>query len=133
MRYSSPLTGKHTFETVCSDTNDSGLHAQTGEIEVFESHSGNPLYEHGPLGKSDSNSYLEHLDGTPFYWLADTWWMGLTSRLQWPAGFQALANDMVEKGFSVIQIVAGLYPDMDPFDERGANEAGFPWDKDLNP
>ena len=35
------------------------------------------------------------------------------------------------KGFSVIQIVAGLYPDMPAFDPRGANEAGFPWEQDY--
>jgi hypothetical protein len=34
----------------------------------------------------------------------------------------------VRKGFTVVQIVAGLYPDMEPFDVRGKNEAGFPWD-----
>jgi hypothetical protein len=30
-----------------------------------------------------------------------------------------------------VQIVAGLYPDMNQFDPRGANEAGFPWEKDY--
>ena len=45
--------------------------------------------------------------------------------------FQELAADRVAKGFSLIQIVAGLYPDMEPFDERGANEAGFPWDREF--
>jgi len=29
---------------------------------------------------------LEHSDGTPFLWLGDTWWMGLTTRLDWPDG-----------------------------------------------
>ena len=67
-------------------------------------------------------SGMVHRDGEPFYWMGDTWWMGLTTRLDWPAGFHALTVDRVEKGFSVIQIVAGLYPDMDPFDERGAND-----------
>jgi len=55
--------------------------------------------------------------------------MGLCRRLSWPEGFQELTVDRVRKGFSVIQIVAGLYPDMEPFDQRGANEAGFPWDR----
>jgi hypothetical protein len=62
--------------------------------------------------------------------------MGLCQRLEWPRGFRALAADRVGKGFSVIQIVAGLYPDMPPFDPRGANEAGFPWSQDygcINP
>ncbi|MGH9662853.1 MAG: DUF4038 domain-containing protein, partial [Bryobacteraceae bacterium] len=35
------------------------------------------------------------------------------------------------KGFTVVQIVAGLYPDMPPFDPRGANEAGFPWEREF--
>jgi hypothetical protein len=42
----------------------------------------------------------------------------------------------VAKGFNVVQIVAGLYPDMDSFDLRGENEAGFPWNKNyerINP
>ena len=43
-----------------------------------------------------------------------------------------LAADRTAKGFTVIQIIAGLYPDMPPFDERGANEAGFPWEKDFS-
>jgi hypothetical protein len=80
---------------------------------------------------SASRRHLEHLDGTPFFWLGDTWWMGLCRRLAWPADFQALAADRLAKGFSVIQIVAGLYPDMPAFDERGANEAGFPWEQDF--
>jgi hypothetical protein len=67
------------------------------------------------------------MDGTPFFWLGDTWWMGLCHRLHWPEEFQQLASDRKQKGFNVIQIVAGLYPDMHPFDPRGANEAGFPW------
>ena len=29
----------------------------------------------------------------------------------------------------MIQLVAGLFPDMAAFDERGVNEAGFPWEK----
>src|SRR5438128_1446857 len=41
--------------------------------------------------------------------------------------FKKLTADRKEKGFNVIQIVAGLYPDMPPFDPRGANEAGYPW------
>ncbi len=64
-----------------------------------------------------------------FCWLADTWWMGLCDRLAWPEDFQRLTADRREKGFNVIQIVAGLYPDMPAFDQRGRNEAGFPWER----
>jgi len=91
---------------------------------------------HGPIKVSADKRHFEHYDGTPFFWLGDTWWMGFCRRLKWPEDFQMLTADRVKKGFSVIQIVAGLYPDMPAFDERGANEAGFPWEKDyarINP
>ena len=38
--------------------------------------------------------------------LGDTWWKGLTKRLPWPDGFKILTADRVEKGFTIIQIVA---------------------------
>ena len=69
--------------------------------------------------------YLEHADGMPFFWLGDTWWMGLVERLRWPEDFRELAADRAAKGFNVVQIVAGLYPDMAPLDPRGANEGGL--------
>jgi hypothetical protein len=62
--------------------------------------------------------------------------MGLCQRLEWPADFQQLTADRAAKGFTVVQIVAGLYPDMPAFDSRGANEAGFPLEKNyghINP
>ena len=112
------------------------MHGQESSLTVYPYQGDNPLYQHGPLRVAAEGHHLVHADGTPFFWLADTWWMGLTKRLHWPDGFQTLALDRWNKGFSVIQIVAGLYPDMPPFDPRGANEAGFPWTPDyasLNP
>ncbi len=132
IRYSSALTGTHTLRTVCSDAENPTLHGCTGEIEITPYEGSNPLLLHGGIQKSADGRYLQHADGTPFFWLADTWWMGLTSRLSWPQGFQTLAQDRVQKGFTAVQIVAGLYPDMDPFDARGANEAGFPWDEQFH-
>ncbi|HZK87134.1 MAG TPA: DUF4038 domain-containing protein [Syntrophomonas sp.] len=81
---------------------------------------------------ADDKRHFAYADGTPFFWLGDTWWMGLTKRLAWPDDFKALAADRSKKGFNVIQIVAGLYPDMPAFDERGENEAGFPWEHDYS-
>jgi hypothetical protein len=128
VRYAPPRAGTYRFETICSDTNDPALHGQTGTIEVAPYHGPNPLYQHGPVRVAPDHRHFEHADGTPFFWLGDTWWMGLCQRLHWPEEFQLLTADRVEKGFTVIQIVAGLYPDMPPFDPRGANEAGFPWE-----
>lgn len=132
VRFSSPDTGVFTYETVCSDPTDHGLHAQRGKFEIQAYEGKNTLFTHGSLQVAPDKHHFEHQDGTPFFWLADTWWMGLCKRLPWPEGFQSLLMDRVDKGFTVIQIVAGLYPDMDPFDERGLNEAGFPWEEGFS-
>src|SRR4030095_8333161 len=113
----------------CSNARDQSLHGVTGEVEVEPYTGQNLVYIHGPLRMAASRRYLEHADGTPFFWLGDTWWMGLCHRLHWPDEVKTLAADRKKKGFNVIQIVAGLYPDMPPFDPRGANEAGFPWEE----
>jgi len=136
VRYASSQVGLHRYVTVCSDAGNSDLHGQEGGVEVAPYAGTNPLYRHGPLRMAASRRYLEHVDGAPFFWLGDTWWMGLCSRLRWPHDFRLLTADRVAKGFTVIQIVAGLYPDMPAFDPRGANEAGFPWEADyerINP
>jgi len=131
VRYASDQCGRHRFKTVCSDETNSDLHGREGELEVTPYEAGDALAKHGRLRVSADLRHLEHVDGTPFFWLGDTWWMGLCRRLSWPGDFQTLTADRVRKGFTVIQIVAGLYPDMSAFDERGANEAGFPWEKDF--
>ena len=132
VRYASPKVGTHRFRTDCSDEGNADLHGREGRVEITPYDGDNPLMKHGPLRVSENRRHLEHLDGKPFFWLGDTWWMGLCKRLRWPGDFQTLVADRVAKGFSVIQIVAGLYPDMNPFDERGANEAGFPWEEDYS-
>jgi len=131
-RYSSTATGLHHFKTVCSDTGNTDLHGIEGSVEVTAYEGDNPLLVHGPLQMAADRRHLQHADGKPFFWLGDTWWMGLCKRLQWPDEFRELAADRLSKGFTLVQIVAGLYPDMDAFDERGANEAGYPWERDWS-
>ncbi|MDB6077574.1 MAG: alpha-L-rhamnosidase family protein [Akkermansiaceae bacterium] len=131
VRYASPLTGLHRWQSTCSDPADEGLHAVAGSVEIAAYTGDNPLFQHGPVRVATDKRHFEHADGTPFFWLGDTWWMGLCSRMSWPEDFQKLTADRKAKGFNVVQIVAGLYPDMNPFDPRGANEAGFPWQPDY--
>lgn len=136
VRYSADTPGRYRFRTLCSDTSNRDLHNVSGSIEVSAYRGSNTLYQNGGLRVSSNKRYLQHTDGTPFFWLGDTWWLGLTKRLRWPEDFQQLAADRVAKGYNVIQVVAGLYPDMASFDPRGANEAGFPWEPNyarINP
>jgi hypothetical protein len=134
IRFSPRVSGRYTYRTVASDNGE--LHGRRGVLEVVPYPGDNPLRKHGPIRVAPDQRHFQHEDGTPFFWLGDTWWMGLCSRLRWPEDFQELVADRVKKGFTVVQIIAGLYPDMPPFDPRGANEAGFPWEADyvrINP
>ena len=131
VRYASPLAGTHRWRSACSDGDDPGLHGVEGTLAIRRYRGTNPLFRHGPVRVAPDKQHFEYGDGTPFFWLGDTWWMGLCHRLHWPDEFQQLTADRKAKGFNIIQIVAGLYPDMPPFDPRGANEAGFPWEADY--
>ncbi len=131
-RYAGSEPGLYHFRTECSDPANSSLQGAQGTIEIGAYRGANPFYQHGFVRVAGDHTHFEHADGTPFHWFADTWWMGLCQRLHWPEDFKTLAADRVAKGFNVVQIVAGLYPDMPAFDERGANEAGFPWARDYS-
>ena len=109
VRFSSPKTGRFRFESVCSDADNADLHGVVGECQVMPYQGDNPLYLHGPITISDDRRYFQHTDGTPFFWLGDTWWMGLCGSIDWP-GFQWLCYHRAKTGFNVGQIVAGLYP-----------------------
>ncbi len=136
VRYASPLAGTHRYQSVCSEATDPGLHGVEGQVEIEPYAGTNKLYRHGPVRIADDNRHFAHEDGTPFFWLGDTWWKCLAKRLTWE-GFQELAANRKEKGFSVIQIVCGPYPDEDAFEAMWANEGGWPYDtrdyKELNP
>src|SRR4030095_15249496 len=72
-RFASPVTGTHRFRTVCSETRDRGLHGVSVQVQVDPYDGDNRLLIHGALRTSLSRRYLEHADGTPFFWLGDTW------------------------------------------------------------
>lgn len=136
VRYAPRTPGRYSWRTICSDSSNTDLHNQTGSLAAEPYEGLNPLHRNGPIHVSADKRHFEHSNGTKFFWLGDTWWMGLCRRLSWPEDVQRLAEDRVRKGFTVVQIVAGLYPDMPQFDPRGANEAGYPWEADyarINP
>ena len=131
VRFAPPQPGRYECRSICTDTADAGLNDQTCTIDATPNTGDNDLLRRGPLRVSANKRHFEHADGTPFFYLADTWWMGLCHRIHWPDEFQMLAADRRDKGFTVVQIVGGPYPDMDAFDPRGRNEVGFPWADDF--
>ena len=126
-RYASKQIGKHPWRTECTDEKNAKLHGATGEISVVDYEGDNPLYRHGPIPVTEDQRRFEHIDGTPFFWLGDTWWKGLCKRLTWE-GFQELTADRRKKGFTVVQIVCGTYPDeLGLLKPSWQNEGGMPY------
>jgi hypothetical protein len=131
VRFAAPHAGDYTWRSECSDPTVAGLHGTEGSLLVLPYSGSNPLLVLGALQMSEDRRTLRFTDGTPFFWYGDTWRMGFTRRLSWPDGFAELAADRVAKGFTLVQIVAGVYLDMAWGDPRGANEAGLPYDAEL--
>ena len=137
VRFAPPLQGKFTYRVECSDKANPGLNRKEQTLSVAAYAGTNPLLKHGPLRVSAHKRHFEHTDGTPFFWLGDTWWKGLCRRLPWE-GFQELTTDRKRKGFSVVQIVCGTYPD-EPglLQPSWENEGGMPYLKEdfseMNP
>jgi hypothetical protein len=121
VRYSSPIVGRHHYEIIAADSHT----LRRGEVEIVASDMSEPSCPL-PLRVAAGQRRLEHIDGSPFLWLADTWWEGFTSRIS-IAEFRELAARRADQGFSVVQIVAGLYPEMAPFAPGGASESGWAW------
>jgi hypothetical protein len=65
---------------------------------------GSPFLRHGPVTVSANGRHLRHLDGTPFFWLADTVWTGpaLSDKDDW----DAYLDNRARKHFSAVQFNA---------------------------
>lgn len=115
IRFAPPAEGEYRYRVECSDQSNADLAGNERTFRAVQYEGVNPLLKHGFLRVSANKRFFEHADGTPFFWLGDTWWKGLAKRLTWD-GFQELTADCKAKGFSVVQIVCGRYPDEGGFE-----------------
>ena len=137
VRFAPSAAGDYAYRLESTDPTNVELNGHEGHVKITAYGGPSDLLRHGPLRVSANGRYFEHADGTPFYWLGDTWWTGLSDRLSWK-GFQKLTADRQAKGFTLIQIVAGLIPpeEQAPVDPGFRNEGGAVWDpefKRINP
>ena len=109
VRFAAPEPGIWNYITHCSNARENGLHLQSGSFEV-QPYGGNlALYQHGFLKVSKNSRYLEHADGTPFYWLGDTHWLGLCARERFDTSndprftsqFKGIIEQRLEQGYTV--------------------------------
>lgn len=77
VRFLPTAPGTWHWQTACTPAANAGLDGLSGSLNVQPPAAGeaNALYAHGGLLKvSPDKRYLTHTDGTPFFWLGDTWW-----------------------------------------------------------
>jgi len=128
VRFAPPHEGEWTWRTV--SPGDDGLDGREGRFDCVEPSRGelgrNPNLR-GHLQASRDGRHLEYSDGTPFFWLGDTFWAAFTKRCSIEPGssraFCAWVDDRVSKRFSVEQVFL-----MPVYSEGSRNEGGWIFD-----
>jgi hypothetical protein len=92
VRFAAPETGAWSYRVVSSDKSNKSLNGENQTFRVTAYQANNALYKHGMIGISADQRHFAYADGTPFFWLGDTWWKNLSKRMTWE-GFQELAAD----------------------------------------
>ncbi len=102
-RFMPDETGIWTFQTVCSDAKNTGLHGQNGSFVCKLMDDPKAIYRHGPVINPKGTFFLTHSDGTPFFWLACTAWNGALKSTdeEWDQYLQHRVNN----NYTAIQLV----------------------------
>ncbi|MFC1650025.1 DUF4038 domain-containing protein [Candidatus Latescibacterota bacterium] len=110
-RFAPPAAGNWTYTT---ESRDKGLDGRKGSFTCTgwtdAEKIANPA-RNGVIRVSKSGNrpgrHFEYDNGTPFLWIADTWW-NWTKRGAYLSSFQKIVDDRAEKGFTIGQLfVAG--------------------------
>ena len=103
VRFTPTVPGKWSYATSSSDRE---LDAKKGAFTATDAKSDNALYQHGGfLRVSADRHYLTYTDGTPFFWLGDTWWFCPSSLMPFE-GFQKLIDTRRRQGFTIAHMAS---------------------------
>jgi len=103
VRFAPDEIGAWSFESACSNEEDSGLHGIAGTFNCVANDSELAIYQKGSLTQPKGTYHLAYHDGTPFLWVACTAWNGAlkSTEEEWDTYLQ----HRVEHDYSVIQFV----------------------------
>lgn len=104
IRFMPDEVGKWTWRTECSDAQNKGLHARKGGFVCAPAAGKDRFSRHGPVRVASDRRHLEHADGTPFFWLADTCWNG--ALLATPDEWAHYIRERSRQKFTAVQWVA---------------------------
>ncbi len=102
-RFSPTVPGEWQYRLRCQGPADPGLDGISGAFVAQPYEGDNPLYRHGPVCLSPNRRYLQHADGAPFLWMADTAWNGVLKAR--PEDWKFYLQRRRQQGFSAVQFV----------------------------
>ncbi|MDP2829311.1 MAG: DUF5060 domain-containing protein [Sulfuricellaceae bacterium] len=114
VRFAPTTPGTWTYQLRVSEGADPALAGSSGSFAVEPAASDNPLYRNGGFLKvAPSGRYLTYSDGTPFFWLGDTWWfcpselcpIDESSSPKHASMFKAMVATRKAQGYSVAQML----------------------------
>jgi hypothetical protein len=103
IRFMPDEKGQWTWKTICSDTENTGLHDQQGEFSCIENPGDDALFKKGAIRHESGKYYLSYTDGTPFFWLACTAWNGALKST--PEEWEFYLNQRKANHYNTIQLV----------------------------
>ena len=113
VRFAPTAPGTWRYRMTCNRADDPGLHGCEGTLAVAPAAGDNPLFRHGGFLKvSADQRYLTHTDGTPFFWLGDTWWFCPSDKVPFtgstkpgvPSMFKLLVDTRRAQGYTVAHL-----------------------------
>ena len=103
IRFTPTRVGAWSYSTRFTDAADRGLHGQHGVLRAESPAAGNPLRQHGGFLKISANHrHLTFADGTPFFWLGDTWWAAPSANVPFD-NFRRAVDARLAQGYTVFQ------------------------------
>lgn len=102
-RFMPDETGEWSYQTKCSDSKNTGLHAQKGSFMCAPNAGTSPFAIHGAIIHQPGTYFLSHADGTPFFYTACTAWNGALKATD--EEWTKYLKHRLENGYSAIQLV----------------------------
>ena len=110
VRFAPTRPGPWRFSARSNDASDTGLNGVTGDLLcVDDDDHGAAVHRQGFLRQDPQGHHLEHIDGTPFFWLGDTHWRfayeswDTANKPGWTSQFRGMVDRRVDQGFTVYQ------------------------------
>lgn len=103
IRFTPTRAGGWSYATRFTDTNDGGLHGRRGVLRANAPDGSNAVRQHGGFLRVSANRrHLTFSDGTPFFWLGDTWWAAPSANVPFDV-FKRQVDARVAQGYTVFQ------------------------------